>query len=128
MGLVGAPEWPALRALLPDPRGLKIADLGWFRRWAAEQEAAHVLGLDVSGKMLTRAAAANAQAATTYARADLERPDLSEGVPGLWFARTTSKTWRAVEERAPCYGWWRTSGFFDGASDLHGTDPSAVTG
>jgi SAM-dependent methyltransferase len=76
-GLAGAPEWPALKAMLPDPRGLRVVDLGcgfgWFCRWAADQGAAQVLGLDVSEKMLARAAADNAAAAITYARADLER-------------------------------------------------------
>jgi SAM-dependent methyltransferase len=79
-GLAGAAEWPALRALLPDPRGLRVVDLGcgfgWFCRWAAEQGAAQVLGLDVSEKMLAQAAAANPGTAITYARADLERLEL----------------------------------------------------
>ena len=43
-GLDGAPEWPALRAMLPDLHGLKVLDLGcgfgWFCRWAREQGAA----------------------------------------------------------------------------------------
>jgi 2-polyprenyl-3-methyl-5-hydroxy-6-metoxy-1,4-benzoquinol methylase len=55
-GLAGAPEWPALRALLPDLRGLQVVDLGcgfgWFCRWAREQGAARVLGIDVSDRML----------------------------------------------------------------------------
>ena len=46
-GLAGAPEWPALRALLPDLRGLRVVDLGcgfgWFCRWAREQGAARVI-------------------------------------------------------------------------------------
>ena len=37
-GLVGAPEWPTLRALLPAMAGLRVLDLGcgygWFSRWA----------------------------------------------------------------------------------------------
>jgi SAM-dependent methyltransferase len=82
-GLAGAPEWPALQALLPDLRGLRVVDLGcgfgWFCRWAAEQGAAQVLGLDVSEKMLTQAAAANGGAAITYATADLERLELPAG-------------------------------------------------
>ena len=53
------PEWPALRAMLPDLRGKRVVDLGcgfgWFCRWAREQGAARVLGLDVSEKMLARA-------------------------------------------------------------------------
>lgn len=79
-GLDGAPEWPALRALLPALRGLRVVDLGcgfgWFARWAAEQGAAAVLGLDASRRMLDRARADNAHQAITYAQADLEHVDL----------------------------------------------------
>jgi SAM-dependent methyltransferase len=76
-GLEGAAEWPALRALLPDVRGLRVVDLGcgfgWFCRWAREQGASRVLGIDVSEKMLARARAATADAAIAYVRADMER-------------------------------------------------------
>jgi len=79
-GLDGAPEWPALRALLPAMRGLDVLDLGcgfgWFCRWARERGAARVLGLDVSERMLARAAAMTADPMITYARADLETADL----------------------------------------------------
>jgi ubiquinone/menaquinone biosynthesis C-methylase UbiE len=79
-GLEGAPEWPALRALLPDLRGRKILDLGcgygWFCRWACNAGAAEVLGIDVSEKMLARARADTPadtkDAAITYRRADME--------------------------------------------------------
>jgi SAM-dependent methyltransferase len=81
-GLAGAEEWPALRALLPDLRGLKIVDLGcgagWFCRWAREQGAAQILGIDVSKKMLERAAANTADSAITYTRADLEQLNLPQ--------------------------------------------------
>jgi SAM-dependent methyltransferase len=83
-GLSGAPEWPALRALLPDLRGLRIVDLGcgfgWFCRWARSQGAAQILGIDVSEKMLARARRETpdpaADRAIVYAQADLERLDL----------------------------------------------------
>jgi ubiquinone/menaquinone biosynthesis C-methylase UbiE len=79
-GLNGAAEWPALRALLPDMRGRRVVDLGcgfgWFCRWARQQGAAEVLGIDVSEKMLTRARAETADAAITYLSADLERVEL----------------------------------------------------
>jgi SAM-dependent methyltransferase len=79
-GLAGGAEWPALRALMPDLNGANIVDLGcgfgWFCRWAREQGAARVLGLDVSEKMLERAAAETADAAITYTQADLEHLDL----------------------------------------------------
>lgn len=79
-GLAGAAEWPSLRALLPDLRGLRVVDLGcgfgWFCRWAREQGGAQVLGLDLSEKMLQRAEEMTSDPAITYARADLEHPDL----------------------------------------------------
>src|ERR1700676_2016149 len=77
-GLEGAPEWPSLRALLPDLRGRKVLDLGcgygWFCRWACEAGAAGGLGIDVSEKMLARARTDTpaADAAITYRRADME--------------------------------------------------------
>ncbi len=79
-GLDGALEWPALRAMLPDLRGLKILDLGcgygWFCRWARQNGAAQVLGTDLSEKMLERAREMTHDAAISYLRADLEQPGL----------------------------------------------------
>jgi len=81
-GLAGAAEWPAMRALLPALSGLRVVDLGcgfgWFCRWAREQGAAQVLGLDVSENMLTRARSDTRDASIIYSRADLEHLDLSE--------------------------------------------------
>src|SRR5205085_9964966 len=58
-GLDGAPEWPTLRALLPDLNGLRVLDLGcgfgWFCRYARGAGAASVTGYDVSERMLARA-------------------------------------------------------------------------
>jgi SAM-dependent methyltransferase len=89
-GLAGAPEWPALQALLPNLRGLRVADLGcgfgWFCRWAADHGAAQVLGLDVSGNMLAQAAAANPAPAVTYARADLEQLALPDAAFDLVYS------------------------------------------
>src|SRR5215831_17245371 len=82
-GLDAAPEWPALRALLPDLAGLRVLDLGcgfgWFCRWVREQGASSVLGVDVSEKMLARAIAATRDPAITYTRADMDRLDLPPG-------------------------------------------------
>lgn len=85
-GLDGAPEWPALRALLPGLRGLRVLDLGcgygWFCRWAAEQGAAAVEGVDVSVRMLERARAmtqpSRSHADIAWRRADLETLDTPE--------------------------------------------------
>jgi SAM-dependent methyltransferase len=79
-GLDGAPEWPALRALLPDLHGRKVLDLGcgygWFCRWARENGAVDILGIDVSEKMLARAAATTQDKAIRYQRADMEQLEL----------------------------------------------------
>ncbi|MDX8502914.1 methyltransferase domain-containing protein [Mesorhizobium sp. VK4C] len=79
-GLDGAPEWPAMRAMLPEIDGLSIVDLGcgfgWFCRWVRAHGAREVLGLDLSEKMLVRARAAGSDAAITYERADLDELSL----------------------------------------------------
>jgi SAM-dependent methyltransferase len=80
-GLNGAPEWPALSALLPDLRGRRVLDLGcgfgWFCRWARQKGAAYVLGIDVSEKMLARARATTADLAITYTKTDMEDLELA---------------------------------------------------
>jgi len=80
-GLDGAPEWPALRAMLPRLQGLRVLDLGcgygWFCRWAQAQGAASVLGLDLSTLMLDRARAMTSDSGIAYEQADLEQLDLS---------------------------------------------------
>ncbi|MBV8188356.1 MAG: class I SAM-dependent methyltransferase [Alphaproteobacteria bacterium] len=79
-GLGGAPEWPTLRAMLPAMARLRVVDLGcgfgWFCRFAREAGASHVLGLDLSEKMLARAREASSDGAIVYRRADLEHLDM----------------------------------------------------
>lgn len=92
-GLAGAPEWPALRALLPDLHDLRIVDLGcgfgWFCRFAREQGAAHVLGIDVSENMLARAKATTDDRAISYRHADLERLSLPAAAFDLAYSSLT---------------------------------------
>jgi SAM-dependent methyltransferase len=82
-GLAGAPEWPALRALLPNLKDLRILDLGcgfgWFCRYAHERGASQVLGIDVSQRMLARAREMNSATTIVYKCANLEDLDLPEG-------------------------------------------------
>jgi SAM-dependent methyltransferase len=89
-GLAGAPEWPALRALLPEMEGLRVVDLGcgfgWFSRWARATGASQVLGIDVSENMLARARAESSDEAITYARADLEHLALPEAAFDLAYS------------------------------------------
>ncbi|MGH7022069.1 MAG: class I SAM-dependent methyltransferase [Caulobacteraceae bacterium] len=75
-GLAGAPEWPALRAMLPDLNGARVLDLGcgfgWFSRFARDVGAISVQGVDVSEKMLAKAVVETSDGAIDYVRADLE--------------------------------------------------------
>ena len=75
-GLDGAPEWPALKAMLPDLTGKSVVDLGcgygWFCRAARELGASEVTGVDISEKMLARAAELTVDPQIHYQRSDLD--------------------------------------------------------
>lgn len=75
-GLAEAGEWHEFRALLPPLQGKSVLDLGcgfgWHCHYAAEQGAANVIGLDLSTKMLERAARMNAHPSITYRREAIE--------------------------------------------------------
>ncbi|MDO8390969.1 MAG: class I SAM-dependent methyltransferase [Actinomycetota bacterium] len=75
-GLDAAPEWPALRAMLPPLHGLRVVDLGsgpgWFCQWAATAGAEQVLGIDLSEKMLATAREHTAHPQVSYERQDLD--------------------------------------------------------
>ncbi|WP_459615842.1 class I SAM-dependent methyltransferase [Bordetella sp. 2513F-2] len=81
-GLQGAPEWPAIRAMLPPLAGRRVADLGcgfgWASRWMRSQGAVSVLGVDLSQNMIGRARADTADPAIEYRIADLETLALPE--------------------------------------------------
>jgi SAM-dependent methyltransferase len=81
-GLDGAPEWPAIQALLPSLTGKRVVDLGsgfgWAARWMREQGAMSVLGLDLSENMIRRAKADTNDPAIEYRIADLDTLDLPE--------------------------------------------------
>jgi SAM-dependent methyltransferase len=82
-GLAGAPEWPALSRLLPSLEGAGVLDLGcgfgWFCRWAKENGAARVVGVDLSDNMLERARRTSEGSGIVYRRADLEALVIDDG-------------------------------------------------
>jgi SAM-dependent methyltransferase len=88
--LAGAPEWPAIKAMLPELTGKRVVDLGcgfgWASRWVREQGAALVLGLDLSENMIARARADTADPAIEYQIADLETPVLPDGAFDLAYS------------------------------------------
>ena len=75
-GLAGAGEWYELQKLLPDFQGKRVLDLGcgygWHCTYAADHGAAHVLGTDISQKMLDTAQEKNPGAAIEYRCAAME--------------------------------------------------------
>lgn len=85
-GLAAAGEWPALRAMLPPLGRARVLDLGcgfgWHARHARAQGAARVVGVDISQKMLARAAELDTQA----------------GIDGIEYRRM------AIEDATPALG------------------------
>lgn len=70
LGLAGAGEWSQLKPLFPNLMGKSVLDLGcgygWHCKFAAEQGAARVLGIDLSAKMIAEAQRRNADARIEY--------------------------------------------------------------
>jgi len=93
LGLDGAPEWPAIRAMLPDLRDKRVVDLGcgfgWASRWMREQGAASVLGLDLSQNMIERARRDTPDPAIEYRIADLDDLQLPPAAFDLAYSALT---------------------------------------
>ena len=76
-GWTKAYEQPAFMALLPDPAGLRVLDLGCgagqLAHHLAERGAAEVIGVDLSERMLAIARAERSHPRVTWAREAIER-------------------------------------------------------
>lgn len=81
-GLSGAGEWHELKKLLPDFRGKRVLDLGcgfgWHCRYAVEQGAQSVIGIDLSENMLNQAKVLTDSKHITYRRLAIEDVDYAE--------------------------------------------------
>lgn len=79
LGLEGAGEWHALKNMLPGFKGKKVLDLGcgfgWHCRYAIENGAISVVGIDLSEKMLAKAKEINHLKGILYERMALEDVD-----------------------------------------------------
>lgn len=75
-GLEAAGEWHMLKALIPDLRDKHVLDLGcgfgWHCRYAMEQQASSVIGVDISDKMLQKARQYTKNPRITYQRMPIE--------------------------------------------------------
>ncbi len=78
-GLSGAGEWHQLKPMFPPLKGLRVLDLGcgygWHCKFASEQGAAEVLGIDLSEKMIQEAKQRNQDPRITYRVCGLESYD-----------------------------------------------------
>ncbi|ALC85382.1 SAM-dependent methyltransferase [Bacillus sp. FJAT-22090] len=75
-GLEGAGEWHVLKELLPELRNKSVLDLGcgfgWHCRYAREQQARSVIGVDISEKMLQKAREMTNDSLITYIKMSIE--------------------------------------------------------
>ncbi len=80
-GLEGAGEWYILKTMFPDFTGADVLDLGcgfgWHCRYAIENGAKSVIGIDISEKMLERAKEINNLKGIEYICLPLEETDYS---------------------------------------------------
>lgn len=116
-GLQGAGEWSELRKILPVFQGKSVLDLGcgygWHCRYAAEHNAAKVLGTDISEKMLSTARRINAAPQIEYRRAAME--DL-QFAAGTFDVVLSSLAFHYVKDFVPLvaniFDWLRPDGSF----------------
>jgi SAM-dependent methyltransferase len=75
-GLEGAGEWYILKALLPGLKDKSVLDLGcgfgWHCRYAREQGASSVVGVDISEKMLQKARESSQDPLISYRKLPIE--------------------------------------------------------
>lgn len=81
-GLEAAGEWHQLQPLFPSLQGKRVLDLGcgygWHCRYAAEQGAALVLGLDLSENMLAQAKKMGVPSTVSYRLCGIETYEYPE--------------------------------------------------
>lgn len=103
-GLEAAGEWHELRTMLPVLAGKKVLDLGcgfgWHCRYAREQGAASVVGIDLSENMLRRARELSGDSGIEYRRMAIEDvgPEL-----GTFDVVISSLALHYVQHLAPVY-------------------------
>ncbi|MBM6839633.1 class I SAM-dependent methyltransferase, partial [Clostridium saudiense] len=75
-GLQGAGEWQTFRKMFPDLEDKKVLDLGcgfgWHCKYAIENNAREVVGVDSSEKMLAKAREINSDVKIEYIKSSIE--------------------------------------------------------
>jgi len=75
-GLDGAGEWHVLKAMMPELQNKSVLDLGcgfgWHCRYAREQQASSVIGIDISENMLQKAREMTDDSSISYIKIPIE--------------------------------------------------------
>jgi SAM-dependent methyltransferase len=104
VGLEAAGEWPELKSMLPDLKDKRVLDLGcgygWHCRYARQQGAQSVVGIDLSESMLERARSMTDDAHITYRRLAIEDMDF---IPGQFDVVISSLALHYVEKLEPVF-------------------------
>lgn len=116
-GLEGAGEWHALKRMLPDFSEKEVLDLGcgfgWHCRYAIENGAKSVIGIDLSEKMLEKAKEINGLEGITYERKALEDLDYSTEKFDLVLSSLTFHYIESFDTIAKnVYQWLKPNGHF----------------
>lgn len=116
-GLEGAGEWHALKKMLPDFTGKDVLDLGcgfgWHCRYAIEQGAKSVIGIDLSEKMLEKAKEINQLKGIGYIRQALEDVDYPVETFDVIISSLTFHYVASFEEMVQnIYQWLKPQGHF----------------
>ena len=82
-GLQGAGEWQTFKSMLPNFEGKKVLDLGcgfgWHCKYAIENKAKEVIGVDSSEKMLAQAKKINGDSSIEYINSTIEEIEVESG-------------------------------------------------
>ena len=94
-GLSGAGEWHQLKEMFPPLKGSRVLDLGcgygWHCKYAVDQGAEEVLGIDASVRMIEEAKKRNADSRITYRTGSLEE---MMDMPGMKDEMRRPITWK----------------------------------
>lgn len=116
-GLAGAGEWYILRDMLPNFTCKDVLDLGcgfgWHCRYAIENGARSVVGIDISEKMLAKAKEINCLKGIEYVRMPLEDVDYSAHSFDIVISSLTFHYIQSFETISKnVYKWLRPGGSF----------------
>ena len=116
-GLAGAGEWHVLKSMLPDFTGKDVLDLGcgfgWHCRYAIENGARSVIGIDISEKMIARAREINNLTGIEYTVMPIEDVDYPASKFDIVISSLTFHYLRSFDDICRnVYKWLRTGGSF----------------